>query len=211
MLEYDKQNEVFEITEAAYEEFISQQLQHNLCWNETQLQIIVQTLVNFLNTVFEVYKYYPGNMLDLIQKLAAINQMKQDPNKAFLREMLALRQQLPLEPLKDLIDNDIAKPYQLCIGNLDAFKLNKLQTNYVYTQEQFNALQQIISDILNAVITDIRSSRVYQEAKSKEHLFYNPVELAAYAQDYETFLPSSQVLTQLAERAHNDIVSYQIR
>ena len=48
-------------------------------------------------------------------------------------------------------------------------------------------------------ITEIWGSRVYQVAKMQDHLFSNPAELAAYAKDYEAFLPSRQTLAQLAE------------
>jgi hypothetical protein len=173
MLQYNESQDVFELPTDTYREFIQQKLKdNNQLWNETQLEIIVGTMADFMNSLFEKYKTYPGGSVELLQKMADINAIGVDMNKEFLREIIAMRKNSYPKFINE-IAHQITKPYQICIKEFTYLGLNKLQQHYHITDAQKNALKKIIDELLNDAIKTIRASSQYQKAVDEGQLYYD--------------------------------------
>ena len=203
MLTYHESLELFEISRETYENYIQERLKRSRHWNETQLMIIVETLVNFMNTVFEIYRHYPGNIVELFTKLAVTNAAKQDVDKKFIKGIADIRLDDYPAPIQ-YIATEITKPYQICIGDLLFIRLNKgLQKYYFYTKEQMDDLHEIAGDLLNTAIDELKRSQAYFKAKNENSLYYDLEQLKALDLDEMQVLPKKSDLAHYLQAASN--------
>lgn len=196
MITYNEQAKIFEITESACENYITLQYGRSKSWNKPQLDVIVETLVNFMNVVFEIYQNYPGNIVELFKKLLAINTLQYDTDKRFIKEILNNFRRVDILFAMEFLEY-IRKPYQMCIGYLYNMELNRggLQTHYAYTDEQMQDLRQIIGDFLGQAIQFIESHLVYQQAKKDGHLVCNLEKAKALSYPDDRIVPGPFELT----------------
>ena len=203
MLTYHEHLALFEITRETYENYIQERLKQSHHWNETQLMIIVETLVNFMNTVFEVYRHYPGNSVELFTKLATVNAARHDIDKKFIKEIADIRLGDYPAPIKYII-REITAPYQLCVGDLLFIRLNRgLQKHCFYTKEQMNDLHEIAGDLLNTAIDELKRSKAYLKAEQEGSLYYDLEQLKAFDLDEMQPLPSKSDLARYLQASSN--------
>lgn len=124
MISYNDKEHRFEILMEAYEQYIDEQFERSKSWSKLQLGLIVETLANFINTVFEIYQHYPGNIIDLFEKMAVINALQQDINNQFTKELTNKFHGLNIIPIDDLLEY-MSRPLKWCKGFLGDSKLNK--------------------------------------------------------------------------------------
>ena len=203
MLTYHEHVELFEITRETYENYIQERLKRSGHWNETQLMIIVETLVNFMNTAFEIYRNYPDNIVELFTKLATVNAARQDIDKKFLKEIIDIHSGDYPDPI-DYIVTEITKPYQICVGDLLFIELARgLQKYCFYTKEQMNDLHEIAGDLLNTAIDELKRSKAYLKAEQEGSLYYDLEQLKAFDLDEMQPLPKKSDLARYLQASSN--------
>lgn len=177
MLTYDVKSNTFQFNQNTCKDYIAQKLERSKLWNETQLTLIIDTMVNFLDTVLEVFKNRLGSGIQVFQSLAKIVDQKQDVDKVFLKKMIEWRKSTAWVGL-DKIGYNIAKPYQICLGDLSRLTLERLQERKYITQEQKEDAQAIATQLLDRAIKQIQDSDIYKAASKEGNLYFDDSTIA---------------------------------
>lgn len=161
-------------------------------WNETQLQLIVETMVNFIDLYTEVFakQGYPGEPVWVFEQLSNLNtyvkthDFKQDDPK--LKEIEASlfkyifflkdcrnNKNCPEWFLKHNLVKIIEKPHQLVIGWFTKLGLEKLHASeFYFSPAQKQQAHEIIDQLLTTAVTTIKQSPQYEQAAAQGHLRY---------------------------------------
>lgn len=154
--------------------------------NETQITVVIETMVNFIDTISESFikAEYPGDPVWILGELEKINQYSRNHALDHKKEGVKLIEKDLLSYLHKVRDyknqpdwllkitSDFYIPHQLCVGYFSILKLEKLQKCPVLMIKQWEEIHNIMSDTLNKAIQNIKKLNVYLEAQKNGHLYY---------------------------------------
>jgi hypothetical protein len=170
------------------ETYVTQHLKKD-SWNETQLHLIVETMVYFIDTYTETFmkQGYPGDAVWIFEELCKINDYVKkngidfdDPEFKKIEDPLFKHHRLMEDGSKHpqwlsnyYFTESILNPYNLIIHNYAKFKLEKLQTEWYASCAQKQHAHEVIHDLLATAITSIKETAVYKNAEASGHLRYD--------------------------------------
>jgi hypothetical protein len=123
MLELSKEGKIeFNLNEL--DDYIENFQNTNKNLTPTQIDFIANIIVQNLETMFEAYKYYPGEILKNLQMLAEIEKIgeKNPKSEAWWSNIVEQKRNSPLGAFNS-ITNSLGVCYRIGINNLRDFKL----------------------------------------------------------------------------------------
>jgi hypothetical protein len=164
-------------------------------WNETQLHIIVETLVNFIDCYTEGFMKasFPADPVWVFEQLLAVNAHIQKHGYAGGGDLQLKKLEEPLFQFRNFmkdqeqwlvhldIINTISKPHQLIIEWFDELDLPRYNKKIFTAEERQKQREQqreethaIVSDLLLTAINSIKKTDAYQQAVASGKLYYKP-------------------------------------
>jgi len=157
-------------------------------FNETQLHLMIETLINFVDIVAQSFmtRGYPGDPIWIFECLLAISKCTNQDGHDRTEEITKSISKPFFEYLRKLgnhsnqpqwvadLRKTISMPHQICAGYLNSLDLglNRLQRGPI-TKKQRQEAHQIIDNLLTRAIEVIKQTNVYEEASKKNQLRYN--------------------------------------
>lgn len=172
------------------EDFVSQHQIHG-GWNNAQLNLIVETVVNFIDTYAGTFTKngYPGTAVWIFEELCKINRYVRENGykegdrrfKEVAKSLLDYnshmrdRKQQPQWISNHGFTSLITKPYKLATGFFYELELQQLHKDgYYFSPEKTQQAHDVLDEILKIAIERIKNTPTYQQAEKKGHLFYDP-------------------------------------
>jgi hypothetical protein len=186
-MKYDGNKEVYEFGDPFIENFIQEV--KDSAWNPTQLQLMVETFVNFIDTATNSFMSngHIGSAVQIFRQLRKVNNYVKEKEHAIFGENDPVLDELQ----KDLLDSRVlmsksrfqpqwirdlhtalTMPHKLCLGWFNEAGLQRLQDGG-YSQNQRIEAHTIFAKILTLAIETLVQSEAYREAEENGHLYYN--------------------------------------
>jgi hypothetical protein len=188
-MSYNSKKMIYEFGYPYINEFVKVHLK-NSAWNETQLHLLVETFVNFIDVTTETFMRhgYIGSAIWIFEQLRKINAYTQQKGfhifgeeDAVLNEIerplldyriLSGRSEFQPKWIRDFRDG-LSLPHLLCLGKFYALNIKKLGGKDSPILEQKEQAFNIFNEILTDAIDTLKHSKEYKEAKEKGHLYYD--------------------------------------
>ena len=218
-MRYNKDKKTFEFGYEFIDAYVTRHF-NSSGWNETQLKLIVETLVNVIDTVTEkmMQNNCIGTAVWVLEQLFKLNDyMKDKIYQVELRDHPDfMKVHRPLVNFRRLIYNYqyqprwladlsplLTQPQLLCVGKFFELGLEPLQKGII-TSEQHVEEHAIVAEVLAIAIERLKQSKAYQKAEREGRLYYPvrrnlPLTLYKEVQDPQPHvLPSPPVIASHA-------------
>ena len=143
-------------------------------WNETQLQLIVESITNAINSIVEVYYHFPGSAIYFLNLLQENN--KHEGKNASIKDRLAdySFKMGYVDGVPELFHASETSfiLHQIGINRLSSLKLEQLQKKLIISDLQFSEAHQILDYFLQEAINLLKKAPHYKKAKQDNHLYY---------------------------------------